>query len=534
MNEIDARIGRVVAVSGSQLVCLLDKHEMGDPAMPYDVQTGAVVKTNTADSTVFSIVRGISIPVPAENGNGEEICVAELDLVGEIVRRPDASEEKFQRGVSVFPKLGMSVYSSTPQDLQQVLACRDVAVARIGSVFQDRSLPANVRVNDLLGKHFAVLGTTGSGKSCAVTVILKAILRESKRGRILLLDPHNEYSQAFGPTAHVLDPAANLDLPHWLFNFEELVEIVLGTESEDRAAQAIILAEAIMAARKRFLGDKKLSHPLTIDTPMPYRMANVIEYIDQAQGNLSRRESLTNYARLLNRLNTLYNDSRFAFMFGRGTRDNMTEILCGLFRVPVADKPVTIVNLAGVPSEVLNVVVSVLCRLAFDFAMWTEREFPVLVVCEEAHRYAPRNSSMGFEPTKRALTRIAKEGRKYGVSLCIVSQRPSDMAETVLAECNSMFAMRMTNQSDQDMVRAAICEVPSGLLEFLPSLRTGEAIASGEGTPIPCRITFDSLPSDELPRSETAVFTGTSNANAQVNEFVRIAVERWRSRQKAA
>lgn len=534
MSHTDGRVGRIVSVSGAQLVCLLERPATADPAAPYEVQTGAVVKTPTADSTVFSIVRGVSIPVPSESGNGEELCIAELELVGEILRRSDPSEEKFRRGVSVFPRLGAPVHESSQDDLQRVLACPDVVAARIGSVFQDRSLPAYVRVNDLLGKHFAVLGTTGCGKSCAVTVVLKAVLRESKRARILLLDPHNEYSQAFGATAYALDPAVNLDLPHWLFNFDELVEIVLGEEGNERAAQAMILAEAIMAARKRFLGDKNLPHLLTVDTPIPYRMADVIEYVDHAQGNLSRRESLTNYARLLNRLNGLYSDSRFAFMFGRGTRDNMNEILCGLFRVPVDDKPVTIVNLAGVPSEVLNVVVSVLCRLSFDFAMWTEREFPVLLVCEEAHRYAPRDTRMGFEPTKRVLTRIAKEGRKYGVSLCIVSQRPSDMAESVLAECNSMFALRMTNQNDQDMVRAAVSEAPVGLLEFLPSLRTGEAIASGEGVPIPVRVTFDELSPDEMPRGETAEFSTRGDTSQAGEDLVRVAVERWRSRQKAA
>ncbi len=215
MKEIDTRVGRIVSVSGAQIVCLLGRPEKHDSAGSYDMQTGAVVKTHTIDSTIFSIVRGVSIPVPSESGNGEELCIAELELVGEVLRRPSLEEEKFQRGVWVFPKLRTPVYARTPQDLEQDLACPGVAVARIGSVFQDRSLPTYVRVNDLLGKHFAVLGTTGSGKSCAVTVILKAVLRESQRARILLLDPHNEYSQAFGTTADALDPAVNLDLPHW-------------------------------------------------------------------------------------------------------------------------------------------------------------------------------------------------------------------------------------------------------------------------------------------------------------------------------
>ena len=135
-------------------------------------------------------------------------------------------------------------------------------------------------------------------------------------------------------------------------------------------------------------------------------------------------------------------------MFSRyGTGDRMAAILSRLFRIPVEKKPITIADLSGVPSEILNVVVSVLCRITLDFALWSERSSPILVVCEEAHRYAPRATGLGFEPTKRALGRIAKEGRKYGVSLCVVSQRPSDLATEMLSECNTIFALRMSNQS---------------------------------------------------------------------------------------
>jgi len=159
-----------------------------------------------------------------------------------------------------------------------------------------------------------------------------------------------------------------------------------------------------------------------------------------------------------------------------------------------------------VPSEILNVVVSVLCRITFDFAVWNENQIPITIVCEEAHRYAPRDKDAGFEPVKRALSRIAKEGRKYGVSLCVVSQRPSDLAPSLLSECNTLFALRMTNQDDQDIIRGALPEASHGLMKFLPALRNGEAIVVGEGVSMPMRICFSPLPDDCRPRKRDRLF----------------------------
>jgi DNA helicase HerA-like ATPase len=205
----------------------------------------------------------------------------------------------------------------------------------------------------------------------------------------------------------------------------------------------------------------------------------------------------------------------------------LSEILGRLFRIPVNGKPITIIDLSGVPSEVVNVVVSVLCRLAFDFALWSEIPVPITIVCEEAHRYAPRDRELGFEPTKRALSRIAKEGRKYGVSLCVVSQRPSDLAPELLSECNTIFALRMTSQADQDIVRGAVPEASHGLMNFLPALRNGEAIAVGEGVSVPMRICFDLLPEDARPKSATASFTAAWSRDNDPS-LVDQVVERWR------
>ncbi|HXP30077.1 MAG TPA: DUF87 domain-containing protein [Stellaceae bacterium] len=535
MTDNNDKIGRIVSVSGSQAICLLDNPKRdpeGEAVAAADVQTGTMVRIPTPRSTIYGMVKGVSVPMATAEPNDEELKIVELELVGERLADGTLPDSGFQRGVSFFPAIGTSVCLTTRDDLCQIYACPAVPTARVGYVHQDSRLPAYVKIDDLLGKHFAVLGTTGSGKSCAVTVVLKAILRENQQSRILLLDPHNEYAQAFGEQAQVLDPATTLELPYWLFNFDEICEVVVGTETDSRAAQVTILGDAIVAARSKFAGPKA-KYPVTVDTPAPYWVSEVINVLQEAQGRLTRPESLPAYTRLISRLKVLSNDSRFSFMFSRASAgDKMAEILTGLFRIPVAGKPVTIVDLSGVPSEILNVVVSVLCRLTFDFAMWSESRVPILIVCEEAHRYAPQSAALGFAPTKRALAQIAKEGRKYGVSLCVVSQRPSDLAASMLSECNTVFALRMSNQSDQEFVRAAMSESGLGLLEFLPSLRTGEAIVVGEGVPVPLRMSFDQLPALEMPRGKTASFSESWQTEIDDTDWVAAVIDRWRRRQK--
>jgi DNA helicase HerA-like ATPase len=185
-----------------------------------------------------------------------------------------------------------------------------------------------------------------------------------------------------------------------------------------------------------------------------------------------------------------------------------------------------------VPSEILNVVVSVLCRMTFDFALWSERAVPIMLVCEEAHRYAPQDAKLGFEPTKKALSRIAKEGRKYGVSLCMVSQRPSEMASGILSQCNTIFALRLSNQKDQDFVRGALSESAIGLLDFLPSLRNAEAIAVGEGVSVPVRVCFDDLPETRRPLSGTAPFTTAWQSDEKTADLLEQVVQRWRQQRR--
>jgi DNA helicase HerA-like ATPase len=263
---------------------------------------------------------------------------------------------------------------------------------------------------------------------------------------------------------------------------------------------------------------------------VPYRISDLTGLIDERMGKLENKRDLAPYRNLKSRIDTISQDGRYAFMFGSLTvYDGMAQILSRIFRVPVQGKPITILELTGIPTEIVNVVVSVLCRLTFDFALWSEGKVPVTLVCEEAHRYVPLNPNLGFEPCKRAIAKIAKEGRKYGASLCIVTQRPAEIDPTILSQCNTVFALRMSNDRDQAIVSSAISDTGSGLLEFLPALGQREAIAFGDGVALPVRIRFDELPKDRLPRSSTAKFSEKWQTSVGDENFLDQVVERWRS-----
>ncbi len=528
----ERQVGRLVSVSGSQAVALMEEFdEDADGELP--LQLGSVIKMPVGNDIVFGLISALSIPIPARDPKDGEMKIMEMELLGECRRDTDGKLSTFKRGLSSVPGLGAPIFAATPDELRTIYVRPTLTTARIGAIHQDRSLPALIGVNDLLGKHFAVIGATGSGKSCAVTLILHAILDKHPNGHVLLLDPHNEYAAAFGETAEVIGPA-DLQLPFWLFNFEEFCEVLVNAGARIGNQEAALLNELIPVAKRQFLGTAAQGRLITADTPSPYRMTLIAEQLEEVMGRLDKPESLAPYHALKGALNLLMNDVRFSFMFrgGIAVRDTMAPILSRLLRLPVAGKPITILDLSAIPSEILNVVVSVLCRLVFDFAMWSEGAVPILMVCEEAHRYAPEDPRTAFEPAKRALSRIAKEGRKYGLSLCVATQRPAELAAGMLSQCNTIFAMRLTHQKDQDLVRAAMTDAAFGLLEALSSLGNAEAIAVGEGIAIPMRLVFDELPPERRPKSAGTTFTEAWKDDRKDSEdFVHEVVARWRRQQ---
>lgn len=531
----DNSIGRIVSVTGSKAIAMLDQCGLGNVGQRPEMGTLFAIETPRA--VVLAIVSGLSIPVPAQRHGDSEFWMAELGLVGELSVDKKSGTCRFSRGTTAYPALGDRVRVASRSELQIAFNDTEDGV-RIGTLQQDSSITAMIAVDDLLGKHFAVLGTTGTGKSCTAALILRAILKRNAAAHIVMLDPHNEYATAFSDMAEIISPRT-LQLPLWLLNFEETVEILVG--DPERKAEIEILAELIPVAKARFATGRgndanrlrrsgvDLSR-CAVDTPIPYRVQDLLALIDERMGRLEHKRDLPPYRQLKNRLEQISSDHRYSFLFGALTvSDDMAQVLGRLFRVPVEDKPVTIIELTGLPTEVVNVVVAVLCRLTFEFALWSDGQVPVTLVCEEAHRFIPANPAHGFEPCRRAISKIAKEGRKYGASLCILTQRPSDVDPTVLSQCNTVFALRMSNERDQSIVSSAIADTSLGLVDFLPALGQREAIAFGDGVALPVRILFDELPAHAMPRSATARFSEHWKNTTLDISFMEAVVERWRN-----
>ena len=534
------RIGRIVAVTGAHAIILIDGGSDAD-VRAKTPEIGTLLRVDTPRTVSLCIVSALSSPMPSHTPDEHETRIIEVEFLGELPRDERGEPMHFRRGVSCYPSLGDAVLRATKRELERAYAYDTDTAIRVGHIAQDETIPAMVKIDDLLGKHFAILGTTGTGKSCTVALLLRRILERNPQGHVLLLDVHREYAHAFADIAEVISPV-NMNLPFWLLNFEEIVEILIGQQS-NREADVEVLRELIPIAKLRFMSNQRRERPavqrsreqvepssIGVDTPVPYRSSDLIGILDEHMGKLDLRGELAPYKRLKARLEAINRDSRYAFMFGSLTvQDTMSQVLARLFRIPVNGKPIAILELGGLPSEIVNVVVSVLARLAFDFGVWSAGRIPITFICEEAHRYVPVDKTLGFEPTKRAISRIAKEGRKYGISLCIVSQRPAELDATILSQCNTVFSMRLANERDQQILRAGISDAAASLLDFMPTMGTGEAITFGEGVALPTRIKFDSLPAEEWPKSNTASVTGSWAREMPEDGFLQDIVLRWRA-----
>jgi DNA helicase HerA-like ATPase len=364
--------GRVVSTAGSQIIVLL-ADGLDDQA---GLQMGSLVSVRSSHATIYGIISGLSTPMPRPPDEGPELKIAEIVLLGEVADSAVGGNGRFRRGVSRLPSLDARVYLADQDETAIVYALPGRQTVSIGSVHQDPCVPACISVDDLLGKHFALLGTTGTGKSCALTLLLKRILEQNPNGHVLLLDPHGEYARAFGSRAELLT-GESFRLPYWVLNFEELTEVLFGNDKDDMFAECSHLRELVLAAKQKFAGN---ANRITVDTPVPYSLRDALSQNDAAIGSLDNHHNLPTYLRVKSILASMQTDRRFAFMFDSGIRvtDNLAALLGRLFRVPAAGKPLAILDLASIPSEALNIVVAVICRLAFEFAVWSEQRQPLL------------------------------------------------------------------------------------------------------------------------------------------------------------
>ena len=508
-----ARLGQLIALEGATALVRLDMDGPGP-------RLGELVAIPTGGDRCYGLVHGLR-----QGRRDEDRPIADLQLLGET-----DGAAGFRRGIVHGPRLGDAVMRAGAGETALVYAAPEASGVRIGRLRHAPGIPAELSADALLGRHLAILGSTGSGKSCTVTVLLHALIEAMPFAHILVVDAHNEYAEALGDAVLRLDPAG-LELPYWLLTFEELAAILVPGESERAYAEAAILHAAVLAAKLQFAGEQAGAPPFSVDTPVPYRLSELVRAIEDGMGTLNKPETAAAYRHLLAKIAAVRDDKRYAFMFqSLVLRDNLEAILGRLLRLPVGGRPVTLLDLSGVPSEIVAVVISVLCRVIFEFGVWSEpeRRVPLLLVCEEAHRYLPREAERGLAATRRALDRMAREGRKYGVALCLVSQRPAELSPGSLSQCGTILALRMGNERDLNFMRTIMPDGFDWLVRELPGLGTGEAVVVGQAVRLPMQVRLTELPAACRPSSRTPSFTAAWSRAGHDAGLVARTIHRWR------
>ncbi|MHC2219362.1 ATP-binding protein [Rhizobium leguminosarum] len=501
-------LGRVVACSGSRAT-IAAVAEQGGTDLTELWSVGRLISISVGRNRVVALVYQMNTGSHAWGEGEDNTFRIETELLGEV-RVDEDGREEFSTGISRYPYLGAIAHRIRSADLMRIYDAGEGTTAVIGKLTQDESIDAAIHIPSMLSKHFAVVGSTGVGKSTAVSLILHKAIAADPKLRVLILDPHNEFAAAFPEHAVTID-TDTLDLPFWLMRLEEFAEVVFRGRPPV-PEELDMLRDILPEAKRAFRGsDNSLvrrtteKSSITADTPVPYRMADLLALIDERIGRLEGRSEKPFLRSLKMRLIAAINDPRYHFMFSNNTiSDTITETIAQIFRIPGENRPICTFQLAGIPSEVVNSVASVLCRMAFEVALWSEGAIHMLVVCEEAHRYIPSDPSLGFVPTRQAIARIAKEGRKYGVSLGIITQRPGELDQTILSQCSTLFAMRLANDRDQEIIRSAIPNSSISTTSFISSIGNGEAIAFGEAISVPMRMRFSRVDENLLPKASSA------------------------------
>jgi len=504
-------------------------------------QIGTFVRIPIGNISIFGIVSSVSnIPsksdradIPFNSGSR----YLSIQLVGEKVGDGD-----FEKGIGTYPTINDEVHLVVEDDLFDIYGKQKQGALEIGTHSSSDNLRVYVDTHRLVLRHCAILGSTGSGKSNTIVSILKGILNDYKGSRVILVDPHGEYSTAF-PSARVFkinDPTNRLQIPFWLMNFEELSYFLVGATQKDEQRPEYRKFREMIVERKRANCSGLKSgtvNPVFVnaDSPIPFNVRELWHEIHwwlyasfsesavdrqtketacvEKEGNYNNLEppSFQAYAvgtaapykskhfqefytyekKLLSRLK----DSNYDFLFSppdymdTSSPKDLHDLLNSWIG---CDERLVILDLSGIPFEVLDITVGLITRFVYDSMFWgrnekyTGKSRPILLAYEEAHSYLDKSSNSNY--SKAAVEQIFKEGRKFGIGAMVISQRPSEISDTILAQVGTFIALRLTNSSDQSIVKSSAPDNLTSLIDLLPSLRTGEAIILGESIVIPSRV----------------------------------------------
>lgn len=526
------KIGVVTGVTSGTLSAVLDP---GITSLAMEIngkvyfigQIGTYVLVPVGKLIIVAMVSEFKKVDFAENGKFTQRCIMELNLVGTV------KSGRYERGVSVIPPVDSPIFLAEDADLTAVFSIFRKYGFSIGQLSLFEKERAYLDPNKFFGKHLAVLGSSGAGKSCTVSSLLQKVANFPDTN-IIILDIHNEYRDAFPDSCKYLN-IAELELPYWLMNLAELQETFIDERDENASSQLTVLKDLIVQSKKG--KNPQLSDVLTVDTPVFFDLSEVrakMQYLDTEKisgGAQGAKEGpfYGKFARFLVRLDSRLNDPRYAFMFKPKVyiqSGSFHELLSQIFGSE-GSAQVTIMDMSGIPFDIVNTIVSLIARLAFDFNFWNpnRKEFPILLVFEEAHNYLPSGgSNTGTSAARRTVERIAKEGRKYGVSCMIISQRPAEVSETILSQCNNFVILRLTNPVDQNYVKKLMSDTFSGLIDTLPSLRQGEALVIGEAIPMPLRVQID-FPNPEPNSSDIKFYDKWKQSDAKTD--IAEVIDKW-------
>ena len=565
-------IGNIIEVDGSRIVAELDRG-LTELSRVYAGETypigqfGSIVRIHFGRRLIYALVGRLRMKAEYEAERGlthqasADERVVEADLFGEgewTLDNAGTAQLQFQRGVATYPLPQQTVYLTPKSELRSIYGHKKGAVIQLGEHVGSGGAPCYADMNELLGKHTAVLGSTGAGKSGAVAAIIHSLLERGTdvghanwMPQIVVLDPHNEYGKAFKGHKRLSTDEGTLSLPYWLLDLEETISLLIGKTEYAATSQFNIVKNALLTARMKSTSDvlKLDATKLTVDAPIPYVLGepsglddfgaiNGAKYeigfvgaINAQRPENKNKKDHEDYNKVLRKLDSLMKDERLAFMMKpwNGIGDSMTEVLTQFLGDGVR---VRIVDLSGVPNEVAGTASAAIARTLFSLKVWQTADeraaSPVLLVCEEAHRYVPNSGEAQYGAAQGAIRRIAKEGRKYGIGLMLVSQRPSEVETTVLSQCNSWIVLRLTNEADREHVKGILPDSMAGLTKMLSGLRRQEAIFVGQAAMLPSRIMIRDLADEQLPKSNDIDFDkGWQNAGMSTAQLGAVA-SRWR------
>ncbi|MBU4143103.1 DUF853 family protein [Patescibacteria group bacterium] len=517
-------IGYLVDVQGSLLTATLVEDEQGHvPTVTIgdeDIlvgQIGSYVAVRQNDIHIIAIVTRMTeqeaLAAPTIETPGDDTArlpfakrTARLTPIGSI-----DSKGQFDRGVGQYPTTGAEVHAIGAADIAKMFDRFLSKGFSVGKVTTHPSLKVCLDPSNLFGRHFAILGQTGSGKSWTVASLVQKTVEVMPKAHIIILDLHGEYCwkredgsrhYAFADTIVRHVDARDLEIPYWLMTYAELCDLLVERGEREATNQTAFFRDCLLEGRE---AENKSANPplglarVTVDTPIYFSLDEVltkvraknVERVGNRQGPM-----FGDFDRFLMRLESKLNDLRYDFLLKprmRNTSVSLSALLRDFVGLGEPKRAVTVIDLSSVPFDVRPTVAAQIGRLAFEFNYWNPkyREFPILLVCEEAHAFIPRASESQFAGSRKSMERIAKEGRKYGVGLAVVSQRPHEVSETVLAQCGTFVCLRITNPDDQGYVRSLVPESEGDLVSVLAGLGRGEALVLGEAVPLPTRLQFD-------------------------------------------